>query len=486
MLKQQHQAFAILLSLVDSLVAASACYAAWMLRRMLIEGFWPQSWENYFKEPMVISAVPLTILLMWAFGLYKPRRDHSSIIGESLQILKATMIATASLIVVLWAFGNDELIGGKGYGPATIMGMTVDAGRLQFGLLAIGLPLFLTIHRVIFRLTLRQIRKRGRNLRHVAIVGTGRLGRIVCQTLDRNSWTGIHVKYFVDHSDQAFHQTCLGRPVLGGISDLQRVLESDPVDAVYLAIPNRRAAIMPRVLKSLDRFALDVRIVPDVQPRYLPQRMVLGELDGMPILSYRESPTTGLGGITKRIVDVAGASLGLVLLMPLLVLIGLIVRRTSPGPMIFKQRRVSLGGQTFKIYKFRTMYHVADEAGPAMWTKRDDSRVTPIGRWLRKTSLDELPQLLNVVKGQMSLVGPRPERPELINRFREDWRGYMLRQHVRAGMTGWAQVQGLRGDTSLRKRLQYDLFYVRNWSLGFDMKILWLTIFRGFVNKNAH
>jgi lipopolysaccharide/colanic/teichoic acid biosynthesis glycosyltransferase len=177
-----------------------------------------------------------------------------------------------------------------------------------------------------------------------------------------------------------------------------------------------------------------------------------------------------------------------------MLLIGLLVRASGPGPVIFRQPRASLGGRTFNIYKFRTMKHVdaeqqsIEDAGKGVdaWTDTDDPRVTRIGRLLRRTSLDELPQFFNVLLGEMSLVGPRPERPELIARFREDWRGYMLRQHVKAGITGWAQVNGLRGKTSLRKRVQYDLFYIRNWSLLFDLRILWMTIFRGFVGPNAH
>jgi exopolysaccharide biosynthesis polyprenyl glycosylphosphotransferase len=255
---------------------------------------------------------------------------------------------------------------------------------------------------------------------------------------------------------------------------------------VYLAIPNARAAELPRLLKQLERFAVDVRIVPDVQPRYLPQSMVVGELDGMPILSYRENPHHGLGGFGKRSVDILGSVAGLALFSPVMLVIAALVRLTSPGPVIFQQTRVGLGGETFQIYKFRTMYYAEDEQGEATWTARNDPRVTPVGRWLRRMSLDELPQLFNVLLGDMSLVGPRPERPELIVQFRENWRGYILRQHVRAGITGWAQVNGLRGDTDLRKRLQLDLFYIRHWSFGFDMKILWLTLFRGFVHRNAH
>jgi Undecaprenyl-phosphate glucose phosphotransferase len=380
-------------------------------------------------------------------------------------------------------------------GKATrnIAGYEVEGARLQVVLLAAALPLFLGVHRAAFRAGLRAVRRRGRNLRHVAVVGVGRLGQIVYRTLGRNSWTGINVAYFISHHPQTNRKMCLDRPVHGGLDDLERILETHRVDAVYLAVPNAQAAAVPQALLTLEKFAVDVRIVPDVHPKFVPQSMVVNELDGMPILSYRECPSSGLGGFTKRTVDVIGASVGLLLFGPLILLIAAIVRLTSPGPVIFKQKRVSLGAKVFKIYKFRTMYHVEDELDAARyahlrerWTERGDPRITPVGRWLRRTSLDELPQLLNVLKGQMSLVGPRPERPELIARFREDWRGYMLRQHVKAGMTGWAQVNGLRGATSLRKRIQYDLFYVRHWSLWFDLRILWLTVFRGFVHRNAH
>jgi exopolysaccharide biosynthesis polyprenyl glycosylphosphotransferase len=214
----------------------------------------------------------------------------------------------------------------------------------------------------------------------------------------------------------------------------------------------------------------------------------------MPVLSVRESPLNGWGGVLKRGIDIAGALAALLVFALPMFVIGLLIRLSGSGPVIFRQERMSLNGQRFKIFKFRTMVHVDAEVqtlrdagkGTDTWTRSGDPRITRIGRFLRRTSLDELPQLLNVILGEMSLVGPRPERPELIRRFREDWRGYMLRQNVKAGMTGWAQVNGLRGDTSLRKRLQYDLFYVRNWSLMFDLRILWMTLFRGFAHPNAN
>ncbi len=477
MLKKQHQVFVALMCAADGVAIAVACYVAWTLRRLVVEGFWPRSWENWLiREPRWIIAVPLGLVALGAFGLYQPRRDRP-LAGEWFQILKASAVTLGLLVFVLWAAGNEDLIGRGHYG---------DAGHIQLPVLAVCLPLFLAAQRTAVRSVLRGARRRGYNLRHVAVIGVGRLGQIVCRTLERNPWTGLHVNYFVSHHAQARRATCEGKPVLAGLADLERALTDRPVDAVYLAIPNAGAAIIPKVLQRLEKFTLDVRIVPDVHPRFVPQSMMVNELDGMPILSYRENTSSGLGGFSKRALDAAGSLAGLLVLAPLMALIAVVVKASSPGPVIFKQRRVSLGAKTFMIYKFRTMYEVEDEQGEAAWTTRDDPRITGVGRWLRRTSLDELPQLINVLRGEMSLVGPRPERPELIERFRENWKGYMLRQHVKAGITGWAQVNGHRGDTGLRKRLQYDLFYVKNWSLWFDVRILWLTLFRGFVHRNAH
>lgn len=483
LLKQRHQLFVTILALVDAAVVACACYGAWAIRRMLVEGDWPRAGSSWLREPLALAQVPMTILLMVLLQVYRPRRDRTVWV-ELRQVIRASLASVVALVVVLWAVGGS---GPMASGPSVrLLGASVDADRIQLGLLAVLQAGLLCGHRACFRLILRAIRRRGWNLRHVAVIGEGRLARIVCRTLDRNSWTGTNVAFFVSHHDTPKLTNLLGRPVVGGLADLEQVLAEQEPDAVYVAMPNAKAAEIPGMLKLLDKFAVDVRIVPDVHPRYLPQSMAVAELDGMPILSYRENPYNGVGGITKRALDLAGAMGCLLVFGPVMLLAALLVRWDTPGPVIFRQTRVGLGGETFRIFKFRTMYYAEDEAAPASWTRRDDPRITRVGRWLRRTSLDELPQLFNVLLGQMSLVGPRPERPELVESFRENWRGYILRQHVKAGITGWAQVNGLRGDTDLRKRLQLDLFYIRNWSLGFDVKILWLTLFRGFVHRNAH
>ncbi len=469
----------------DGLVISLACYASWAVARVSSGVGWPVDWRVWVQEPMAVAVVPLALFSMVVFQVYRPRRD-GSFWAEQKQVIKASLATVFGLIVLLWSLGAHGSVLISDRPVASVMGHHVDATRFQLAVLAVAQTVMLCAHRLAFRVGLRWLRRRGRNLRHVAVVGVGRLGRIVCRTLDRNGWTGIHVAFFVSHRDRNRRTSLLGRPVLGGLDDLEPILDRHRPDAVYLAIPNQQAAALPMLLRRLEKHAVDVRIVPDVHPRYLHQSMVVHELDGMPVLSYRENPQGGLGGVSKRVLDVLGALAALILFSPAMLAAALAVRLSSPGPVIFKQRRVSLGGEVFNIYKFRTMFHVEDEQAPASWTARHDPRVTGAGRWLRRTSLDELPQLFNVLAGDMSLVGPRPERPELIEGFRENWRAYVLRQHVKAGITGWAQVNGLRGDTCLRKRLQHDLFYIRHWSLGFDVKILWLTLFRGFVHRNAH
>ncbi|MBL4591903.1 MAG: undecaprenyl-phosphate glucose phosphotransferase [Phycisphaerales bacterium] len=487
MLKQKSNLFLTLFGFVDMLAISGACLIAWGARVLYFNEPLPTAWESYFKDPLIVYAVPIVILTMYLSKLYRPRRDRT-LWGEFGQVLRASLISIAMIVLAIWAVGGNHLTSGLQPPPeVTYPGwrLATDPFRFQLVLLLAILPFLIGVYRLLLRLSLRAARKRGWNARHAAVIGVGRLGQITTRTLGRNSWTGISVQYFISHHEQTNRVSCLGLPVKGGVREMESILDQHPVDAIYLAIPAAMSAQLPDILKRLERFAVDVRIIPDVHPRYLPQNMAVSELEGMPVLSYRESPMAGVGGVLKRAVDIVGALTAMLVFMPIMLVIAILIRTTTDGPVLFKQRRVSLGGDVFWIYKFRTMNTNADADGDQKWTSRDDQRIHRVGKWLRRTSLDELPQLLNVLRGDMALVGPRPERPELIDRFREDWRGYMIRQHVKAGMTGWAQINGLRGDTSLRKRLQYDLFYIRNWSIWLDIRILFVTVFRGFVHRNA-
>ncbi|MCK4871792.1 MAG: undecaprenyl-phosphate glucose phosphotransferase [Phycisphaerales bacterium] len=479
LLKQRHQVFVGLLSVLDGAVVTAAAGAAWAGRNFMnAQPLLSSNWRDFLWPQPIAVQVPVTILCLTLLRLYRPRRDRA-FYDEFVQIVKLGGLATILSLAALYALASPFL--------------SAPESKWQLALFGLLVIVFMSVHRMIFRIALRAVRRRGWNLRHAAIIGTGRLGQITAHTLMRNSWTGLNVQYFISHHPTTRRTDLLGHPVRGGVDAMEKTLDEHPVDAVYLALPGSHAAVLPQLLARLERFTVDVRIIPDVNPKYTPFSTTISELDGMPILSCRESRLEGLGGWAKRVIDIVGAVVALLIFAVPMLIIAILIRLTSNGPVMFRQNRVSLAGHQFRIYKFRTMQHVADEQGLPFaggdengWTRRNDVRVTPIGRWLRATSLDELPQLFNVLGGEMSLVGPRPERPELVGKFRHDWRGYMLRQHVKAGMTGWAQVNGLRGQTSLRKRLQYDLFYIRNWSLMFDVRILWMTLFKGFVNPNAH
>ncbi len=483
MLKQRHQLFVTIFACTDAASAAGACALAWWIRRSQFGGY-EFNLETYLQDSLTVLVIISLAVSMYTMGLYRPRRDQA-LHSEIGQVVKAALVAMVGIIVLVWMSGGHRLPAGQTVGPVLPEATFTEPFRYQILVLAILLPSVISIQRLTLRLSLRAMRRRGRNTRHVAILGVGRLGQITARTLERNAWTGIKVAYFISHHEQTNRVECIQKSIRGGTKELEHILEKFPVDAIYLAIPNAMSPQLPQILQRLERFAVDVRLIPDVRLKYLPQSMAVSALEGMPILSYRESPLSGFGGVLKRTIDIIGSLVGLTVFLPLFLGIAILVKCTSSGPVIFRQRRVSLAGDTFWIFKFRTMTN-QPQGADAAWTTPDDPRVTSFGNWLRRTSLDEIPQLLNVLWGDMSLVGPRPERPELIDRFRDDWRGYMIRQHVKAGMTGWAQVNGLRGNTSLRKRLQYDLFYIRHWSILFDLRILLMTIIRGFVHKNAY
>ena len=485
MLKEQNRFFSNVLMAADLSIVVAADVLAYVVRfRGLPDLIPPKEAASeiaYGTHAIpVLALLPLTLIGMLSAGLYRPRRDeHFS--REAAAVVQGVLVGLALTIAALSLFRN-VLFDGR------------HLSGWQFAVYAAIACCFLVTWRFFFRGFLRVIRAHGWNLRHVAVIGTGRLGQVASQTIERNSWTGIKISYFISHHGATKRQSCLGAPVRGGVHDLDATLDAYPVSGVVIALPGRLIAELPDLLSRLERHPVDVRIVPDTNPRFMPINMTVSELDGMPVLSVRESPLSGgWGRVAKRITDLIGGCAALTLFALPMLVIAILVRRSGPGPVIFRQERMSLNNQRFRIFKFRTMNDVSAEKqalhdagrGTDAWTAQDDPRITGIGRFLRKTSLDELPQLFNVILGEMSLVGPRPERPELIERFREDWRGYVLRQNVKAGMTGWAQVNGLRGDTSLRKRLQYDMFYIRNWSLTFDLRILWMTIFRGFLHENA-
>jgi Undecaprenyl-phosphate glucose phosphotransferase len=353
------------------------------------------------------------------------------------------------------------------------------AGILLFWLLSVVLVL---IGRRTAWAIIRTLRSHGYNQTFSIIVGTGRAARKMARVLQRVSWLGIKNIGFVDEKTNRLSGDL---DVMGGFTDLPHLIEKYGVRHVFVALPLDRTDDARRVFDVLSRSLVEVRMVCDA-PNLAGLSLTTTNLDGLPLIGLRESPHFGLNIVVKRAMDVALSALALVLLAPWLVLIAVLVKLTSRGPIFYRQERCGLNGRAFHMLKFRSLRVDAEQKTGAVWAVKNDPRRTPLGAFLRQTSLDELPQLWNVLRGDMSLVGPRPERPVFIQQFSKTIPNYMARHCVKAGITGWAQVHGWRGNTSLRKRLQYDLYYITHWTPWLDLRILWMTLFHGFVHRNAY
>jgi Undecaprenyl-phosphate glucose phosphotransferase len=335
------------------------------------------------------------------------------------------------------------------------------------------------------RVALRALRRNRRNLRHVLIVGTGELAADLERKMTSVPDYGFAVEGMVAADAAEIGQTVGSTRVIGSVADLPGLVERTGAEIVYLALNRSEFEIELDALERLNDSTAAVRLVPDLARTFTLNASV-EDFEGTPIILVTESPGQGWNAVLKRAFDFIFSLLGLILLSPLLLLLTILVRMDSPGPALYAQERVGLNGRRFKMYKLRTMRADAEATGKAEWSRPGDPRRTRLGSFLRKLSFDELPQLWNVLVGHMSLVGPRPERPVFVKEFRASIPRYMLRHHVKAGITGWAQVNGLRGDTPLDLRIEYDLYYIKNWSMGFDVKILFLTLLRVFRDQSAH
>jgi Undecaprenyl-phosphate glucose phosphotransferase len=326
------------------------------------------------------------------------------------------------------------------------------------------------------------LRRRGYNQTQTLIVGTGRVARKTARSLRQTTFLGFKNVGYIE--DQPSHWTS-DLDILGGIADLPRLVAKYQVSHVFICLPMGRYDEARRVFDVLSQTLVDVRLVADI-PALAGVSFTTTTFDGMPMIGLRESPHFGLNIVVKRAMDIVLSLVALILLAPVFAVIAALVKWTSPGPIFFSQERCGLNGESFKMLKFRSMRTDSEVKTGAVWAVKNDPRTTKLGAFLRKTSLDELPQFINVLLGDMSLVGPRPERPVFINKFVKTIPNYNARHAVKAGITGWAQVNGWRGNTSLRKRVQYDLYYIMHWTPWLDIRILWLTIWHGFVNRNAY
>ena len=420
----------------------------------------PELWDKFLPVlPVVVAA---HLFIFYRLRLYRPRRSEG-LFRETRDVLKAFCVAVVVVVLIDYALPHSNKISRWFVATYAVVGTTC-----------------FTLFRFVVRVILRQLRRQGLNRRYAAIVGSGRTAQRLLHALRRNPWTGIEVAYFVD--DRTEPGALLGLPVYGPMCDLYAIVERNPVDAVFIALPSPQSDRTLELLDALQTSLADVRLVPDMNPSYA-MRPDVSQLDGVPILSLRQTPLYGRNAIAKRTFDLAVGSLCLLVALPAMAMIALVIKLTSSGPVLYRPRRMGFDGGEFTMLKFRTMRTDAEVAGPG-WTTADDPRRTRIGILLRRTSLDELPNLFNVLRGEMSLVGPRPERPEFIAEFKHEIPNYMLRHKMKAGMTGYAQIKGLRGDTSIKKRIQHDVHYIRNWSLGLDVRILAQTVAGVWFSKH--
>ena len=417
---------------------------------------------------VAILAAALTALAVFpAAGLYRPQRGASLV--EDIRALASGWL-TLLAIGVFVAFVTKT---GDVYSRAWVA-LWVAAGFL-----------LQTAMRLTLRLALRFLRRRGYNLRHICIVGAGDLGREVVLRLRRAPWTGLHLLGFYDDAPELAASTVDGVPVLGTIDRLRGDLDRGEIDQVWIALPLRDEERIRRLVTALRAYPVQVRYVPDIFGFEL-LRHSFAEVAGMPVIGLTDTPMEGAQRMFKAIEDYTLGGIALLLLSPLLLAIAVGIKLGTPGPVFYRQQRVTWVGRHFTMLKFRSMRVGAEQTSGPVWAQEGDPRTTRLGALLRRFSLDELPQLINVLRGEMSLVGPRPERPEFVARFRQEIPGYMQKHMVKAGITGWAQVNDLRGSSDLAKRIQYDLYYIDNWSLWFDLRILALTVWHVFKSRNAH
>ena len=329
------------------------------------------------------------------------------------------------------------------------------------------------------------MRKSGFNIKHILFVGYSRAAESYIDRIRAFPQWGYQIEGILDDNVEP-GTNYNGALVLGKTDDLLNLLAENKLDEIAITLGLSEYSKLEKIVNLCEKSGVHTQFVPDYN-NIIPSKPYTEDLMGLPVVNIRYIPLSNtFNALMKRTVDIIGSAVGIVVLSPLFLIIACLVKFTSKGPLIFKQERVGLRNETFMMYKFRTMKVQDEKEEKKAWTVKNDPRVTKIGKFLRKTSLDELPQLFNILKGEMSIVGPRPERPFFVEKFKEEIPRYMIKHQVRPGLTGWAQVNGYRGDTSIKKRIEYDLYYIENWTMGFDIKIMFMTFFKGFVNKNAY
>lgn len=478
MLRERSRLLQRLLFLVDlGLIAVAWVFAFW-IRFHVLSG--PLAPLGPIPPTSTYLAFLPAVLAIWGgallvSGLYRAHR------AERFSLIIWAVVRAAALSFVI-------SIG------ATFFYRAFSFSRLHmllFGVISGGLLIGLRLGVYVI---LRQAREKGHNVRKVLIVGAGKAGQRLARAFEHYPWMGFKVIGFLDDrshvpvepSDALYPKQHIDPTILGQVTDIDRVFDQNEIDFVYVALPLSATQKIETVARECATHTASLFLVPDLFQMDLLLNSRISDVDGLPVIHLMDEAPFDFRQVVKRGIDITFSISILLLLSPLLLAIALAVKLSSRGPVFYKQVRMGLNGQTFAMIKFRSMPVDTESQSGAVWAEKNENRATRVGSFLRKTSLDELPQFFNVLRGDMSVVGPRPERPVFIERFRHEIPGYMLRHKTKAGITGWAQIHGWRGNTSLKKRIEYDLYYIQNWSLTLDLKIMALTVTRGLVSENAY
>ena len=476
MVRRYNRLLVALYVISDALLAVWAFILAYGIR--FESGLIPVT-RGYPPIEQYLNIVPfIAVLTPVAFqlqGIYRLRRGRSRVddffavlIGSILAVVFGVM---STLYVSVYYVSAEQKAQGA-----------YEVSQVVWGIFLVLNVLFTYFSREAVRELLERRWRAGIGLKRILIAGAGDLGRMVADRVLQHREFGFQVIGFVDDRAGGDHIGYRGLPLLGTLADVGEIAQRERIDHLYVALPLEEHAKLLDLVEITSRECIDVKVVPDLL-QFITLRARLEDLDGLPIININDVPLQGFNASLKRVIDIGlSAAAMLVLALPLAT-IAAFVKLTSRGPVFYAQERMGLDGKGFTVYKFRSMYEGAESNTGPVWAREDDPRATPVGRWLRRFDLDELPQFWNVLRGDMSIVGPRPERPFFVEQFKHRIPQYMLRHKVKAGITGWAQVNGWRGNTSLEKRIEYDLYYIENWSVTLDLKIMWLTIFRGLFQR---
>lgn len=467
-MKDNQNYFGRLQMLLDILIIFASYVLAWVIR--FIGPFASSAVRSIsFSRYMLalLFMIPIFLILYKAFNLYEPMRMQGRRLVLS-SVLKANVLGVLLTIFILYMIMKE-----------------INFSRTALGMFFLIDTFMECALRMAIYYALRDMRKRGLNQKQMVLVGYSRAAEEYIDRIQQNPQWGYVVRGILDDNVPA-GSVYNGVKVIGRIANLMVILPANCVDEIAITLGLSEYYRLDEIVAMCEKSGVHTKFIPDYL-NIIPTKPYTEDILGLPVINIRHVPLTNTFlAAVKRLMDIVGSVAGIVIASPLMLVMCILIKLTSPGPLIYKQDRVGLHNKTFRMYKFRSMEVQKESDEKKAWTVRNDPRVTKIGKLMRKTSIDELPQLFNILKGDMSLVGPRPERPFFVEKFREEIPRYMVKHQVRPGLTGWAQVNGYRGDTSIRKRIEYDLYYIENWSVGLDIKILILTVFKGFINKNAY